>query len=237
MRYLFMMLIIGGTINASFGQKITKNDLSQIELEKHKKIVRNALQLNDYNTAINSLHHIIAIEGEKSSYNDTLALNYFFTQRYASSYLLSEKLLKNNHKNNEILKINAISLKQLGRDKEAINAFEKLFILTNNMSDGYELAILQFGLKRLQEAQETISKTILCEDSEHQLEFKLSDNASQRIPIKAGVYNLKGLIAYEQNDIENAVASFKEALDIAPEFVLAKKNLDAISNAKKNQPK
>ena len=46
-----------------------------------------------------------------------------------------------------------------------------------------------------------------------------------RVPI----LNLKGLVYKELGDIETAKSSFEEALTLAPDFKLAKENLDALN--------
>lgn len=52
--------------SSMFGQKLAKEDLTAIELSRHKKIVKQALTYNDAQTAISSMHHIVAIEGQKA---------------------------------------------------------------------------------------------------------------------------------------------------------------------------
>jgi len=236
---MFTFLFTGVTISA---QKVTTASLNQIELNIHKKIVKQALTYSDVQTAINSMHTIVALEGLNSTYKDTLAITYFNIRNYASSYLLSKELLEKKKNNLQLLEINAISLEQLGQTREAITAYEKLFSKTNSMAHGFQLASLQFGIKRLAEAQFTINKTMQSEVvKDAYMPLPVSKNENQNVPLQAAAYNLQGLIAYNLKDYKTAHIAFKESLKIMPKFALAINNANALSkefqNAKLNSNK
>jgi tetratricopeptide (TPR) repeat protein len=218
---VFWFLIAIGTANAQKNKEITT--------DYDKIVYKNALKYNDAYTAINSIHAIIAKEGENSVYKDTLAILYYKTNNFASSYLVSEELLTKKANDLTLLEINAVSLQNLGDNKKAITVYEKLFGLSKNQYHGYQLAMLQKNLKRLAEAQNTIEQTILCEDlKEAQLQMSAGKDQVQNVPLKAALYNLKGLIAFELKDNETATKAFEEALVIFPEFALAKQNLGTL---------
>ncbi len=219
-----------------FGQKLAKEDLTAIELSRHKKIVKQALTYNDAQTAISSMHHIVAIEGQKSSYKDSLAITYFKVGNYLSSHLLAKELLKANNENLQLLEINALSLQNLGANKDAIDAYVALFSRTKNMAHGYQLAMLQYGIKRLEEAQSTINQTLQCEVIEGAyIQFAVDKSQNQNVPLKAAAFNLYGLIAFELKDNTTAKKAFDEALKIMPEFALATQNSNALNIALKDK--
>lgn len=227
-KYIFLIIAVFVTQNF-FSQKIKFESLKEIELNKYKRIVDQSLKYNDATTAINGLHNIIAIEGDLSVYKDSLALVYFNLGNYTSSHLLVQELLKQKSGNVQLLEINAISLQALGRTKEAIDAYELLFSKTNNMFHAYNLANLQFNLKRLEESQISIDRALNCEELNNvYLQFPIDKDYVQNIPLKAAVYNLRGLIKYEVKDINNSKLSFEEALKIMPDFKVANQNLKSI---------
>lgn len=218
-----------------FGQKLTKDDLNNMQWLKHKKIVEQSLAYNDAQTAINSMHYIVALEGEKSTYKDSLAITYFNIGNYLSSHLLSKELLEDKNENIQLLEINAVSLQNLGATKDAIEAYETLFSKTKNMAHGYQLAMLQYGIKRLAEAQNTIQQTIQTEDIEKAyIQFAIDKTKNQNVPLKAAAYNLQGLIAFELKDNASAKQAFDQALKIMPEFALATQNANAVIIAMQN---
>ncbi|MFK7750258.1 MAG: tetratricopeptide repeat protein [Kordia sp.] len=215
--------------NVTVAQKLTLNDLKQNQLNSQKNIVAQALRYNDMQTAINSIHHIIATEGANSTYKDTLVIAYYSAGRYVSSHLLAKELLQTKPSNTELLEINAISLQQLGDTKQAITAYESLFRLTNNMAHGYQLAQLQFNIQRFAEAKTTIAQTLNCAPVENAyIALPVDKTKNQKVVLKAAVYNLQGLIHFNLNDKATAVSAFKKALEIMPEFALAKQNNNAL---------
>lgn len=233
MKILFYTLIIVWAYlfpNVLNAQKLTTETYKLAEIEKHKKIVNEALVYKDGSTAINSLHNIITLEGETSTYKDTLAITYYNVGNYMSCHLLTKELLVKQPTNIKLLEINAFSLQQLNAPKEAITAFEALFAQTNNMSHGYQLAVLQAGIKRLVEAQVTLNKTLLCQEIPNAFsQFPLDKNQNQNVPLKAAVYNLKALVAYELKAYNEAVQAFADALKIMPEFRAATQNANALT--------
>lgn len=218
-----------------FGQKLNKDDLNNMQWLKHKKIVEQSLAYNDAQTAINSMHYIVALEGEKSTYKDSLAITYFNIGNYVSSHLIAKELLVSKPNNIQLLEINAVSLQNLNATKDAIDAYEILFSKTKNMAHGYQLAMLQYGIKRLAEAEAVIKETIQTKEIENAyLKFAIDKSQSQNVPLKAAVYNLKGLITFELKNNASAKQAFDQALKIMPEFALATQNANAVIIAMQN---
>lgn len=234
---IILIAIFLASLNIS-AQRMTKKTLIEYELNNYKKKIQQALKYNDAETAINNIHNIIVIEGNKSSYKDSLAVVYYQSGNFMSSHLVSKELLKSKPKNKQLLEINAVSLQKLNAIKEAIDAYEKLFIETNNMYHGYQLANLQFSLKRLAEAKITINRTTECKNIEKAyVQFPIDKNEKQNVPLKAAAFNLQGLIAFELKEYQIANASFKNALEIMPKFALATQNANAVLVTIQNEKK
>ena len=193
-----------------------------------------AIAYNDVATAINSLHHIIAKEGAQSLYKDSLALLYFNSNNYLSSYLLSTELLEKKATDLSLLEINALSIVNLGDNKKAVTAFEKLFSLSKNQYHGYQLASIQLGLKRFGEAQLSIEQSLQCTElKDMKIQFPIDKQQYQQVPIKAALFNLKGMAAYQLKDNQTALKSFEQALLLFPDFFQAKQNKEAIESEMK----
>ena len=110
MKQIITITILFFSLQVATAQKLTKESLTQLELGTHKTIVAQALRYQDFQTAINSMQHIIALEGAKSLYKDSLAIIYFNAKNYVSSHLLAKELLTSNPRNVPLLEINALSL-------------------------------------------------------------------------------------------------------------------------------
>lgn len=228
MKQLLFFLSFACSINFGYTQK--RNKATQLQISIHKSIVKNALKYNDANTAIHSMHLIIALEGKQSTYKDSLAFIYFKSGRYQSSHLLTKELLQYKPADTKLLELNAFSLQHLGLFKKAIESFEALFTKTLNMTHGYQLAQLQYKMKRYDEAKITINQALLCKIPEENvlLQFPVDNQNNQNVPLKAAIYNLQGLVDFEIGDKKSAISAFKEALKISPEFTMATQNYNAL---------
>jgi len=217
--FLFFLLAF------SFGAK------AQSGSDLHEKVYRQALDRGDLNTAIVAVQYIIASDPSEAHWNDTLARLYFNAGQYFIAKNIAEDLLKADPKNQTMLAIAAYGNKNLGMSKEAIGYFEELFAESKNPGHLYELITLQFGLKRYGEAAENINNLLEMPDAvKMKTSVVLPDNNVQEVPLNAAALNIKGVIALEMGNYEAAEQFFKEALEVMPEFALAKQNLSVMQN-------
>lgn len=224
-----MLLLSISTIVSAQKNKTENNTIDLDQL-----VYSQAIAYNDLATAINSLHHIIAKEGGQSVYKDSLALLYFNSNNFLSSYLLSTELLEKKATDLSLLEINAMSIVNLGDNKKAVTALEKLFSLSKSQYHGYQLAGIQLGLKRFGEAQLTIEQSLQCTElKEMQIQFPIDMQQIQNVPLKAALYNLKGMAAYQLKDNQTALKAFEQALALSPDFFQAKQNKEALESEMK----
>jgi len=217
------------------GQKKSKTpvDNTKSAVSQYEDMYKTALRLQDGSTAIVAAFNIIAIQGAESVYKDSLAYLYFSSNNALSCHLLCKELLIAKPANQDFLEMNAVCLKSLGRIKESIEAYEALFALSNKRMHAYELATLQFSLKRSSEAFLTAQNALLnTESTEDKVYFEFNDSM-QYVPIDGAFYNLLGLISYDMKSEENALSFFKKALEVFPEFYLAEQNKVSIETLKK----
>ena len=209
------------TISTVFSQKLRKQDLLNIE----KSVYKNALKNYDIEVAKNAVYRILELEGEQSTYLDTLAYIYFKQQNYLSCLQVSNKILKQKEKK-DILEFKAVSLEKLNDIKSAIDVYEKIYAINKDVVSAYKLAQLQQQLKRVAEAFTTLK-------SGENLKFpeKLSitfptakKGQAQNVPFKAAYYNLMALTAYDLHNYDMAIKYYDEALKVYPDFFLAKQN-------------
>ena len=219
---LIFVSLIGFSVFAQSGNAET------IKIEK--EIIKNAKAMGDASVATYSMYKLIALEGENSTYKDSLAFIYFSSRKYGSCFLMSNEVLKRDPKNEPILEIKAISLESLGAIDKSLEAYAELFVLSNNNYHGYTLAKLQLTMKKYTEAYATIKKVEGLNDSgNHQVTFNINQNHTQQIELLAAIPYLKGLIEQELEKPSDAKLSYNKALKIQPDFVLAKEKLDLLN--------
>jgi tetratricopeptide (TPR) repeat protein len=233
MKKLFILALILSIGFVSFGQKSKKEKEEVVAVEQEKpnrqlNVYNKALKYGDALTAINALYYVIDKEGENSTYRDSLAYLYFNIGKYNSCAMLCNEILEDDPSKTNMLELLAVSQKSMGDLIPSIATYEKLLPMTKSVYHAYNLAELQYTIKRLAEAYLTIQEAEKIESTPNdKIAFTIAKNQTENVNIKAAIYNLKGLIEYELNpeNREIARASFEQALMIEPEFTLAKNNM------------
>ena len=199
-----------------------------------KTVMKQALRYGDNIIAVNSIYQIIAKEGATSVYKDSLAYLYFAGRNYSSCFMVCSDILSRDGTKLPILEMQAVSLEGLGAVDKAAQVYAKLVVKSNNNYHAYKLANLYFALKKYDEAYKAIQKAQQLKDKGTiKVTYAVNKNYNQQVSLLAAISNLKGLIEFEQGKNELAKASFKKAVDLQEDFVLAKENLQAILEGKK----
>ena len=223
------------TTDKTASQKITQPDpkldsMIANKLREHfakKRVVAN--RWNDPDVTKDVLFDLIVEDPGNDSLIMELAFQYFENQKYASSILVGQDLLKRNPRNEKILELVALSFENLNIFDRALQNYESLFLLSTNAGTLYKMAFLQYELKRFPESL-TNADILLSKPEAETLKvvFNNTDNKQKEYTAKVALLNLKGMIYKEQGDKINAKKFFEEALKIAPDFLFAKENLAAL---------
>ena len=215
-----------------YSQK-NKNDLPNNDKlhEIQYQIYKKSLKYGDYNTAIHSLYNMMEINPNDTSLKDSLAIMYYRSGKFANCILVSIDILKTNKNNAPIIEIKAISEQNLGLLKEALNDYERLNALSENVIFLYRIAFLQYKLERYGECKNTIEQLLDNPETDKQgITITMADGSQQIVPLKAVVLNIKGVVYMDMNEVEAAKIYFSEALKIFPDFILAQDNLKSLKN-------
>lgn len=184
--------------------------------------------MGDPAVVTSSMYRLVALEGDNSTYKDSLTYIYFSSRKYASCFLMANEVLSRDPKNEAIIELKAISLESLGALDKSLEAFQDLFDISQNNYHGYNLSKLQLSVKKYDEAYKTIKQVEALNDTgEYKVTFAINKNHTQQVELLAAISYLKALIEEELNKKVEAKASFEKALKVQPDFVLAKEKLDA----------
>jgi len=225
--YIYIVAIL---ITTSIVAQTSNN----IELQQKK--IKLALSYNDKVAAASAMFSIIAMEGEQSSYKDSLAYMYFNDAKYISSFLVTNDILKNKPDNIELLEINAISIENMGALDKAVEVYSNLLSKTKNNYHAYKLASLQVATKKFVDAYKSIKGADLLEDSGTiKVNFQVNKNYNQNVDLKAAIAYLEGIILLNMNKETDAKLSFMRAVNLFPDFVLAKSKLTTLENSEKKE--
>jgi tetratricopeptide (TPR) repeat protein len=164
---------------------------------------------------------------------DSLAYVYFAGERYPQAYLVGESILAKDPSRKDILEMVAVSKQSLGMLKESLADYEKLYAADKSVYFLYQIATLQYQLKRYGECVASLDQIIANPDAAKQNVNIQTQGGSQSVVMKAAALNVKGICALELNQNQAALDNFNKALEIAPDFALANGNKEmAIKYAK-----
>ncbi len=205
------------------------NSNAQDPFKVQMDVYAKALKYYDLQTAVTSLYTAMAIKPERKDLKDSLVYVYFAGERFPQANALAEEILKEQPKRVDLLEVTAVCKQSLGALKESLEDYEKVYTESKQVYHLYQIATLQYQLKRYGEAVESLDKVIANPEAETQkVTIRMQNNQSQQVPAKAACLNVKGIIAMELNQTDAAKQNFEAALASANDFELAKGNLAAL---------
>lgn len=222
-----LLLITGLQVTTVLGQTLTGKDSEAYK--RQLSVYQNALKFNDVSVAKNALYNLWALDPTDNSLLDSLAYLYYDYQQYASSLLVTRELLAKNPNNLPALEINAISFENLGLYDQALTAYESLYLKHQNPYTLYKIGLLQFDLKRHRESKTSLD-ILLKNTAVDSLNVVVAekDNQQKQIPMRAALLNFQGLNNIELGNKEAAKEDFEKALELVPDYSMAKENLEKL---------
>lgn len=230
LKFGLLIIVLSLSINSfAQNQEQTSNDKSAIYwlYDAHYRM---AIQYNDFAEAKSALYNLVLLEPQNDSIRYNLAYIYFDAGQYPSTILACKDILALNPNHLGALELSGVSFENLGLKDKALPNYEKLYMLSSNLNSLYKMAFLQYDLKKYAECSVNID--ILLEHPEVEtasVVFSDENNASKEYPMKVAILNLKGLVNKEVGNRDLAKKSFEAALAISPDFILAKSNLEELS--------
>ncbi len=223
MKYLVGILFLMFTTPLAFSQK---NKAPQVD--KEYLLYKKAMQFGDFTVARTAVLELIVKYPEKTQWKDTLVSIYGMMGMYEQAILLGEDILKTKATDTNTLKIVAISYENLGVLNKAIEYYEKVLVLDNNVVMRYKLAVCQYGLKRNAESMANIDRILNDKSSTDNVITITYESSSQEVPVLAAALNVGGIILIDEKKPEDAKLYFESALKLDPNFVLAQNNLQVV---------
>jgi tetratricopeptide (TPR) repeat protein len=203
-----------------------QNDPFELQMTVYKS----ALKYYDLQTATTALYTALALKPDRKDLRDSLALIYFAAEKYGQANALAEDLLKENPKRNDLLEMAAVSKQSLGLVKESLANYEALHAVDKNPFYLYQIATLQYQLKRYGECVASLDQIIADDQATKQnVTIRSQNGQGQNVPMKAAALNVKGIVALELNQDEVAKDNFAKAIELFPDFSLAKGNLNMLA--------
>jgi tetratricopeptide (TPR) repeat protein len=222
MKYLLAGLFVLLLVPSVLAQKNTKQDPEYL-------VYRKAMQYGDLPVARTAVIQLMVKYPAKTEWKDTLIAIYGAMGMYEQAILLGEEILKTKPTDTNSLRIVALSYENLGVLNKAIEYYDKVLALGNDLFLRYKLAVCQYGLKRNAESMGNVDK-ILGDKSAADQKINISyESSNQEVPILAAALNLGGIILIDEHKYEDAKLYFDSALKLDANFVLAQNNLQVVT--------
>lgn len=206
-------------------------EIQKTQLYKHYQMKYVfGMKYNDSEVAKNALYSMIAMDPNDDSLKMVLCYYYFDQNQFASSLFVSADLISRHPDNVDALRINALSYENMGVRDKAIDAYETLYLKTNEVGVLYQVSLLQFELERYTECSTNLDIIIKNPQSKAiKLSFAKNEKEQQEVSLEAACYNMKGMLAKQQGKKEEAKTHLQKALELEPEFTLAGQNLKGLN--------
>jgi tetratricopeptide (TPR) repeat protein len=205
---------------------------SQTMLKTQKEVYQQALEYNDLATATQAVYNILELSPQDSAYKDSLAQIYFSRGAHVQAVNVGDELLNNRPEDTTLLEMMAVSKEAIGQNEEALNHYGKLFKKQDDPYYQYQIASIQFKMKRYNECNSTLQTLLQRSDlKDKKVSISYKRGRQQQVPVEAAAYNIRGVLALQLKKNDVAKKSFKKATELHKDFVLAKNNLKAMQNA------
>jgi tetratricopeptide (TPR) repeat protein len=197
-----------------------------------------AMQNEDYPTAITIEYFRLAMDTSNPGIKDTLAALYFAQGRFDKAEILGNQVLAREPYNLKTHLLVAYSEQQTGDYADALDHMQTIYSQTKNTSDLYGIAQLQFLLQRFGECNQSLDNIIAAHDSRAQV-VTMNDpgGKTEIVHIIAAAYYMKGEIAKQMNQTNDAQKYFQQALLFNPDFQLAQTEINNFNSPKNSTPK
>jgi tetratricopeptide (TPR) repeat protein len=207
--------------------------------EIQNRIFKASLKNRDLQTATIAIYNMQALKPERTDLNDSLAWLYYNDGKYISAYFVANAIVTADPKRDDMLDIVADCKLNLGEIKGSLADYEKLYGNGKQVFYLYRIAQLQLKLARTGECLASLDQILASQDADKQKVSIPIDNgrAENGVPMKAAAYFMKAICAANQlNQMDVAKENLNKALQIYPDFVLAKSNLEALAKEAEKGP-
>lgn len=205
-------------------------DSLPFDVQKQAFIYSTAARYSDPMISRMALYNLLAYNPANTAIMDSLALSYIDYQQYASAVLVAQDALRINPNDMLATEIAAVAFENLGLADRAVTYYETLNLNKADINTLYKISFLQFQLKRFGEARTNCDILIGDEEvAKTTLLFQKNQNENQEVSMLAGIYRLKAMVEEEAGNIDQARANYNKALEIAPDFAIAKLQLEKLN--------
>ncbi len=191
-----------------------------------------ATKYSDSEIARGALYNMLMLNpAGANAIADSLAQMYLEENMFASAAILSQDILAGNPNSETAQEVGAYAFEQIGLGDKALPLYESIYLRTNDVVTLYKISLIQFQLGNYVESKTNLDIILSKKEADEvKLYFPGADQQQQEVPLKAAVFNMKGLLAKAKENKEDATKYYKQAILLSPGFQMAIANLQELDN-------
>ena len=184
-----------------------------------------AMQVKDYQSACSALYGLLAIHETDTNALFNLMTIYFQHGQNEQCFMLCKEYSPKFRDNVTLLDFYGKSAELLGRYTDALECYQKLYIITKHLYYGYQVANVENSLGRKAESMRHMDELLMDPYvATERITLYAEANSTSKgedVSIKAALLNLKGNAFSDENNYVSARQCFLEALKLEPDFGMA----------------
>lgn len=226
-KLLFLALFLTLASQASFAQ-----DSAYVnnEYAKAMALYNRAQRYNDGVVSRQALMEMAILNPRDTSVLRSLAELYLGNNQFVSSAMVAMDMLGLHPSNVVAMEIAAVSYENLRLYDKAVEQYESMWLATDNVTILYQVSYLQYLLDRFDESNSNLDIIASKLKPNETILLSKKDGNTQEVKFAAAIENLRGLIAVDKGEKENARGFFTKALEISPDFEAAQDGLQGLNN-------
>lgn len=201
----------------------SNNNTAQLEA-----LYKKSYDLKDIPTAITAVQLLLQ-QDSTNALRDSLPGMYFAVQNIEACLTTTNESLKRNADNEELNNLKLLCLEQKGDGEQALKLSEELYKKTGKLEYIYKKASMELMTNQLETATKTIDGMAdKYKDSKDSVDIFIDQNQSQPVPIQAACWNMRGYVYIQKQQYQQAAEAYQKAIQIYPDFVMARRNLQQL---------
>ncbi|MBW7845231.1 MAG: tetratricopeptide repeat protein [Bacteroidia bacterium] len=213
----------------------SQQQANQSQNQKWEALYHKSYQLKDIPTAITAVQ-ILLQQDSTNALRDSLPSMYFAVQNIDACLTVTDECLIRNPDSEDLNNIKLLCLEQKGEGEKALALAENLYNKTGKLEYVYKKASMELMTNQLDIAAKTINAMMeKYKTNKDSVDIFLDQSQSQPVPIIAACWNMRGYIHIQKQQYQQAAEAYQKAIQIYPDFVMARRNLQQLIQGMQQQ--
>lgn len=228
MKKLFLILVTAILLASCGSEKGFEDNM----LEHNEKLLVSSLNSGDFITALTATQTLLLYDTGNVGLYDTLYQLFVQTNNQQGVLIATKKVISANPADTKALEHHASAAKKLKIPGEIITTYQKLFEIEPDTRYLYEIAVQYYQSNNPSEGEKYFSKAVNSPRGKSDMITVLYNNQRLQVPVLPAIYNYLGVYNELNGKIKDAMTFYGKALEIYPNYIIAKNNINKLKGKK-----